>query len=80
MKALFERRVNYVKTPHNYGVAVVTIYFLWIPIWATSTGSNWCLYWGNPHTGIGWRDSNSLVDLLTEAIECVVTKGYKLNV
>ena len=46
----------------------------------TSTGSNWCLYWGNPHTGIGWRDSNSLVDLLTEAIEWVVTKGYKLNV
>lgn len=33
MKALFEKRVNYVKTPHNYGVAVTTIYFLWIPIW-----------------------------------------------
>lgn len=46
----------------------------------TSTGSNWCLYWGNPHTGIGCRDSNSLVDLLTEAIEWVITKGYKLNV
>lgn len=41
MKALFERRVNYVKTPHNYGVAVVTIYFLWIPIWATSKRFIW---------------------------------------
>jgi hypothetical protein len=41
MKALFERRVNYVKTPHNYGVAVITIYFLWIPIWATSKRFIW---------------------------------------
>ena len=41
MKALFEKRINYVKTPHNYGVAVTTIYFLWIPIWATSKRFVW---------------------------------------
>lgn len=41
MKALFEKRVNYVKTPHNYGVTVTTIYFLWIPIWATSKRFVW---------------------------------------
>lgn len=41
MKALFEKRVNYVKTPRNHGVAVTTTYFLWIPVWATSKRFVW---------------------------------------
>lgn len=46
----------------------------------TSTGSYWCLFWGNWGTHKGWEDSASLVDLLTTAVEWVVSNGYKLNV
>lgn len=46
----------------------------------TSTGSYWCLFWGNLVTHNGWEDSASLVDLLTTAVEWVVSNGYKLNV
>lgn len=46
----------------------------------TSTGSYWCLFWGNWGTHNGWEDSASLVDLLTTAVEWVVSNGYKLNV
>ena len=42
----------------------------------TSTGSYWCLFWGNWGTHKGWEDSASLVDLLTTAVEWVVSNGY----
>lgn len=46
----------------------------------TSTDSYWCLFWGNWGTHKGWEDSASIVDLLTTAVEWVVSNGYKLNV
>ncbi len=46
----------------------------------TSTGCNWCLFYGNHHAHAWFKDSDSLVDLLIEAIEWVISKGYKLNV
>ena len=43
-----------------------------LPINVTaSTGSNWCLFYGNCYGHAWWKDSDSLVDLLIEAIECV---------
>lgn len=52
-----------------------------LPINVTaSTGSNWCLFYGNRYGHAWWKDSDSLVDLLIEAIEWLVTNGYPLNV
>lgn len=52
-----------------------------LPINVTaSTGSNWCLFYGNCYGHAWWKDSDSLVDLLIEAIEWLVTNGYPLNV
>lgn len=45
-----------------------------------SIGSRWCLFWGDRETHKGWKDSVSLVDLLTAAVEWVIMRGYKLNV
>lgn len=52
-----------------------------LPINVTaSTDSYWCLFWGTQKAYKCWKESESLVDLLIDAIEWLVTNEYTLNV
>lgn len=46
----------------------------------SSTSPCWCLYWGDEDVQIGWQERISFLHLLEDAIEWLLSNGYKLEV
>lgn len=46
----------------------------------SSTSPCWCLYWGDEDVQVGWQERISFLHLLKDAIEWLVSNGYKLEV
>lgn len=46
----------------------------------SSTSPSWCLFWGDEEDQIGWQERLSITHLLEDAIEWLLSNGYKLEV